>query len=180
MSNQRVGGGTSSDEAEIAGALRLAMRGTAASVGALTVRLPDGSWRGATVNSMISVSLNPPSILVSLNSASQVHAAVLECRRFAVNIFASNHSEMAAIFADPLRHRERFAEGQWESEQYGLPVLADAVAVVVCTVAATLPFGTHTIAVGTVEQVSHSPGREPLVYHNGHYGRWEQLRPDDT
>ena len=91
-----------------------------------------------------------------------------------------NHADMAATFADPLRHRERFAEGQWESEQYGLPVLSDAVAIIVCSVAATLPFGTHTIAVGTVEELSHNPGREPLVYHNGQYGRWEHLHPDET
>jgi len=172
MSNQRIIGDGLSEETEIAGALRLAMRGTAATVSALTVRLPDDSWRGATVNSMTSVSLSPPSILVSLNSASQVHAAVLESRRFAVNVFASHHAEMAATFADPLRHHERFAVGQWESEQYGVPVLADAVAVIVCSVAGTLPFGTHTIAVGTVQELSHNPSHEPLVYHNGQYGRW--------
>ena len=178
MSNQRFIGDAISDETEIADTLRVAMRGTAASVCAVTVRLADDSWRGATVNSMTSVSLNPPSILVSLNSTSQVHAAVLECRRFAVNIFASDHAEMAATFADPLRHSERFATGLWEAKLHGVPVLADAAATIVCSVAATLPFGTHTIIVGAVDELSHDPSREPLVYHNGRYGRWARFHPD--
>ena len=163
-------------KSELGDALRMAMRGTAASVGALTVTMADGSWRGATINSMTSVSLSPPSILVSLDSSAQVHAAVLKRRRFAVNVFADNHAEMAAIFADPLRHGERFASGPWR-EQHGAPILGDAITSIVCTVAGTLPFGTHTIVVGLVEAIASGTGKAPLVYHDRHYGSWSGLAP---
>lgn len=173
---QRIGGVVTA-KADLAEALRLTMRGTAASVGAITVTMPDGTWRGATINSMTSVSLSPPSILVSLDSAAQVHAAVLESRRFAVNLFAHHQAEMAAIFSDPTRHEERFATGPWEDRTHGVPVLGDALATLVCSVAATLPYATHTITVGQVEAIiGGGADRKPLVYHDGRYGRWTDLK----
>lgn len=163
---------TSPNQPDLAEALRLAMRGTAASVAAITVAMADRSWRGATINSMTSVSLNPPSILVSLESASQVHGAVLDRRRFGVNLFSRDHAEMAAVFADPQRHDERFASGTWSDKPHHVPVLAEAVATIICELKATLPFGTHSIIVGQVESILTGTGSEPLVYHNGRYGGW--------
>lgn len=163
---------SAADEAELGHELRLAMRGTGASVSAITTRTPDGAWRGATINSMTSVTLNPPALLVSLNSASRIHAAVLEAGRFAVSIFAVQHADMAAAFADPMRHEERFATGAWTEDRAGLPILADAVAGMACSIDATLPYGTHTIVVGKVTSVRRDRAAEPLIYHDGRYGRW--------
>ena len=156
----------------IAEVMRLAMRGTASSVCAVTTALPDGSWRGATVITLISVSLNPPSVLVSLDSASRIHAAVLSTRRFGVTVFALQHRAIAASFADPTKHDERFAIGNWLAGDDGLPVLADAVANLSCKTADTLLFGDHTVFVGGVERVSSDQTQEPLVYHDGRYGHW--------
>jgi flavin reductase (DIM6/NTAB) family NADH-FMN oxidoreductase RutF len=160
---------------ERAEALRLTMRATAATVCAVTTLAADGTWRGATVNSMTSVSLSPPSLLVSLNGASRIHAAILASRRFVVTVFASTHREIAAAFADPKRHDERFATGAWQLAENGMPILTDAVANILCSSAATLPFGTHTIIVGIVDDIVMGTGAEPLVYHDGRYGRWSPL-----
>lgn len=170
--NSETGGPSATD---LADRLRRAMRATGASVSAVTTTMADGSWRGATINSMISVTLSPPSILVSLNSASRIHAAVLEHRVFAVNVFAAQHAEIAAVFADPTRHDERFAEGDWQADEAGLPILADAAASFACTIAATLPFGTHTIIIGEVDRVQRRGDARPLVYHDGHYGAWSPI-----
>ena len=165
----------SAAQAELGHALRMAMRGTGTSVSAVTTAKPDGSWRGATVNSLVSVSLSPPAILVSLNSASRIHATVLEVRRFAVNIFALQHAEIAAAFADPMRHDERFTTGPWQAGETGMPVLTDAVASLECVVDATLPYATHTIIVGKVIDVHRDPTAAPLIYHDGRYGDWSAV-----
>lgn len=154
---------------------RLAMRQTAATVCAVSTIGADGEWRGATVSSMTSVSLSPPALLVSLATTSRIHAAVLSARRFVVTIFAEHHREIAACFANPRRHPERFAEGPWVIGEAGLPVLPDAVANIVCKAAGSLPFATHTIIVGEVESITRDASREPLVYHDGRYGSWREL-----
>lgn len=154
---------------------RLAMRRTGSSVCAVTTIAADGSRRGATVNSMTSVSMRPPSLLVSLESTARIHAAVLSRGRFALTVFAPHHHDIAAAFADPMRHDERFKVGPWRLDD-GLPVLDDAVANLLCRVEATLPFATHTIVVGVVEKVSLGTGDRPLLYHDGRYGGW---RPPD-
>jgi flavin reductase (DIM6/NTAB) family NADH-FMN oxidoreductase RutF len=151
------------------------MRATAATVCAITTMAADGTWRGATVNSMTSVSLSPPSLLVSLNSASRIHAAVLTARRFVVTVFADTHWEIAAAFADPNRHDERFVRGAWQAAGNGMPILTDAVANILCSSASTLPFGTHTVVVGIVDDIIMGTGAEPLVYHDGRYGQWKPL-----
>ncbi len=156
-------------------ALRLTMRATAATVCAVSTRGGDGKWRGATVNSMTSVSLSPPSLLVSLNSASRIHAAVLTARRFVVTIFADIHRDIAAAFADPRRHDERFAAGAWQAAENGMPILTDAVANILCSSASSLPFGTHTVVIGIVDDIIMGTGAEPLVYHDGRYGQCSPL-----
>ena len=171
MSRERLGT-DSGHRPATAEVLRFAMRGTASSVCAVTTVLSDGSWRGATVNTLISVSLNPPSVLVSLDSASRMHAAVLSTRRFGVTVFAMRHRAIAASFADPTKHDERFAVGNWLAGDDGLPALADAVANLSCKTADTFVFGDHTVFVGGVERVSSDQAQEPLVYHDGRYGRW--------
>ena len=155
--------------------LRMAMRGTGTSVSAVTTAKADGSWRGATVNSLVSVSLSPPAILISLNSSSRIHATVLEVRRFAVSVFALQHAAIAAAFADPMRHEERFTSGPWQAGATGMPILTDAVASLECEVDATLPYATHTIIVGKVAAVRRDPAAAPLIYHDGHYGDWSAV-----
>lgn len=158
---------------------RLAMRQTAATVCAVSVATSDGEWRGSTVNSMISVSLSPPSLLVSLNGASRIHAAVLSSRRFVVTIFAEEQAEIAACFASPELQAERFGHGSWRAGPEGLPFLEGAVANITCSAAELLPFSTHTIIVGAVESVTRGGGIRPLVYHDGRYGGWHVI-PAET
>ncbi len=151
--------------------LRLALREIAATVSVVTALAADGSRLGATVTSMTSVSLKPPSLLVVLNSAARTHAAVLATRAFAVNILGDGHGDIAAIFADPTRHQERFASPAWQAGDRGLPVLDGAIATFICAAAECRPFGTHTVFIGVVEQVISGAGGRPLLYQDGSYRR---------
>jgi len=53
----------------------------------------------------------------------------------------------------------------------GVPVLTDAQAVLVCSLAQSSVFGTHTILIGQVEAVRIREDIDPLIYQDGYFGR---------
>ncbi len=159
---------------ELSEALRLAMRDVASTVSIVTALGADRTRHGATVTAMTAVSLSPPSLLVVLNGAARTHAAILATRAFAVSVLAEADARMAALFADPTRHAERFASPRWHAAGEsggGLPVLEGALATFVCGAAECRPFGTHTIFIGAVERVLSGSAARPLLYHNRRYAR---------
>jgi flavin reductase (DIM6/NTAB) family NADH-FMN oxidoreductase RutF len=143
--------------------LLAAMRRTAAGVAIITTRGSAGRG-GITVSSFCSLSLEPPSVLVSIKRDSSTLQLILENRVFAANVLAQDQAALAEIFASPAHsHEQRFAEGSWRDEGAGGPTLEGAVAHIDCKVSATFDYGSHTIVIGDViDAISHQA--RPLVY----------------
>ncbi|MFD0503169.1 flavin reductase family protein [Streptomyces chiangmaiensis] len=93
-------------------------------------------------------------------------SAIAEHGRFAVNILGEGGQALAKNFA--ASKKDKFA-GVSVSEEHGVPVLKDAIAVVVCDVSAH-PGGDHTIFVGDVRHFEHQVEARPLVYFAGAFG----------
>jgi flavin reductase (DIM6/NTAB) family NADH-FMN oxidoreductase RutF len=149
---------------------RLAMRELAATVSIITAGQGD-QRRGLTVTSLCSLSLEPPSLVVCVNKATDGHRAILQSGSFCVNVAAAEHRILADCFAGRTKRRglERFAEGDWTVLVTGSPVLADAIAVLDCDVIDRLDHGTHALFVGGVRAVRSDPDRPALVYRAGEY-----------
>ncbi|GAA3778554.1 flavin reductase family protein [Streptomyces chiangmaiensis] len=94
-------------------------------------------------------------------------SAIAEHGRFAVNILGEGGQALAKNFA--ASKKDKFA-GVSVSEEHGVPVLKDAIAVVVCDVSAAHPGGDHTIFVGDVRHFEHQVEARPLVYFAGAFG----------
>ena len=67
----------------------------------------NGRPHGMTVNSLTSVSLDPPLLLACLTHGARTAGAVLDAGRFAVSILAARHEPIARRFAD--RGEDHFA-----------------------------------------------------------------------
>lgn len=137
---------------------------TAVSVAAIVDEY--GLPRGLTIGSLVSLSLDPPLVLFCLDRARSAHAAFTAASRFAVSVLAETQVEFAECLAGPARERVTV---RWDALA-GLPVLAGAVAQLVCTVHDRLPGGDHTILVGRVE-VTVTTGAAPLVHHRRGFHR---------
>ena len=124
----------------------------------------EGHVHGMTANAFVSVSLNPPLVLVSVNNRAHMHKALLSSSRYAVSILAEGQEALSDHFAG------RTAAGLEVSFIYkdGLPVLKDAAAYLVCRVHEIHPAGDHTLYIGEVEFLELSDGR-PLVFYAGKY-----------
>src|SRR5450755_2318550 len=74
--------------------LRAAMGMFATGVTVITSRDPDGRPVGTTAKAVSSVSLRPPLVLACLREESPTLAALLESRRFAINVLHRSQSAL--------------------------------------------------------------------------------------
>ncbi|MFW6028115.1 MAG: flavin reductase family protein [bacterium] len=144
---------------------REAMRRVAQTVTIISSR--NGSGRvGMTATSVASVSMDPPSLLVSVKRTASIHRPLEAVGAFCVNVLNTDQQEHCFDFSGRKEGEARFEPGEW-TEEYGLPCLADAQANIFCTVDAMLGYATHTIFVGRVTRVLTRGVVAPLVYLNG-------------
>jgi flavin reductase (DIM6/NTAB) family NADH-FMN oxidoreductase RutF len=132
-------------------------------VAVITALDDDGRPHGLTCNSLTSVTLSPPTLLVCLHVRSGTLAATRSSAGFAVNLLHAGGRRVAELFASAAP--DRFDQVCWRgSARLGLPWLVDdAHAMAECRVADTLPVGDHIVVLGRVVGVESGPG-SPLLY----------------
>ena len=130
----------------------------------------DSMLYGLTVSSFSALSLDPPLVLVCLANSNRIVAMIEASQGFAVSILAREQTAASQYFARPGRlPTTDFTEieGQWTP--VGQPVIAGALAWMVCGLHSVLPVGDHSIVVGKLMLTGVNPGREPLLYYNRGY-----------
>ena len=145
---------------------RAAMGAMPTGVTVITASGRDGP-AGATANAVISLSLDPPLMLASLDRGSRTLATVEAGGRFGVNILHAGQEQIARAFSTKAPHPEKWREVPWE-ERRGLPALADSLVWVACELVDVLAGGDHVILTGDVLEIDSRPG-DPLVFHAGAY-----------
>ncbi|POF30934.1 flavin reductase family protein [Roseibium marinum] len=143
---------------------REAMRRTASGVAVVTTAGHAGR-AGLTVSSLCSLSMEPPSVVLSVHKDSRALATMLENGQFVANILAQHQERVANVFAGlvPEMRENRFAVADWDDLDSGLPALADALCNFECRVAGVFEFGTHRIIAGEVLGLRMAEAR-PLVF----------------
>jgi flavin reductase (DIM6/NTAB) family NADH-FMN oxidoreductase RutF len=132
----------------------------------VTAQCDDGPT-GMTANSVTSVSLDPPLILLCPAKASSTWPRIREAGRFCVNVMAGHHEETIRRFAR--RDVDRFAGSPVTARAAG-PGLGDAVAWIDCELQHEHDAGDHTIAVARVLGIEAAEDPTPLVFFRGRYG----------
>jgi len=108
---------------------------------AFVTATPDGNPAGLIVNSLTSVSLDPPLISFCPSRSSITWSRMRRAGRFAVNVLGRQH-EPFAIRATP-RGVDRFAGLGLLHGRGGVPLIPDALAALECEIAAEHPAGDH-------------------------------------
>lgn len=140
----------------------------AGGVTVVTASGPSGV-HGMTASSVTSLSLEPPTLICCLNRRSTTGQVVARAGRFAVNILEEGQANLAERFALNLPHEEKFAGVALANDPGAPPLLADALAHLVCRVREVVDGGTHLLFISDVEQAETRPGR-PLAYYRGTFG----------
>lgn len=122
-----------------------------------------GELHGMTASAFLSVSLDPPLVLVSVAKSAKMHDLVPAAGRFAVSILSAEQQAFSNRFAG-----YGDAEPTWVFDETETPVLAGSLAWIDCALHAAHDAGDHTLYIGHVQKVVSFEG-SPLAYYRGKY-----------
>ncbi|MFE9252444.1 flavin reductase family protein [Streptomyces sp. NPDC007088] len=142
-----------------------AMAQLATGVAVITTNGPDGPV-GCTANAVLSLSTEPPALLVSLASNGRTVRFAREHGGFAVNILSWQQRPLIDRFAR-LPANERFV-GVGHRDEMNCPVLEGTAATVVCRLDQATPALDHTLLIGAALWTSYDPAAQALVLYQRH------------
>lgn len=158
------------------GAFRLAMRHVGSAV-AIVSTGNNGNQTGFTATSMTCLSIEPPALLVSLNTASSSWPPLREHAAFCVNLLAAEQTAIANRFAGRGGEKgvQRYEGASWQRLSTGALALSGALASIDCALEEAIERHTHMILIGRVKALKFNNASMPLVYWHGSYRRMETL-----
>jgi flavin reductase (DIM6/NTAB) family NADH-FMN oxidoreductase RutF len=123
---------------------------------------------GFTATSLTSVAADPPLVSFGVSDTSSSWPVLARAGHVGVHVLGEHQRELATTFARS--GIDRFARPtRWRSGPYGVPLLDDVPAWLVCRVAARIPAGDHHVLIAeAIAGDPDGPGR-PLLYHQGGY-----------
>ncbi|TMF08209.1 MAG: flavin reductase [Chloroflexi bacterium] len=141
---------------------RDAMARLPAGVVVITARVGD-EFRGLTASSLVSISLDPPLVLVGLERESATRAAVLETKAFNASLLTRSQEFLADRFAG----RAPALDLEWRTLPHrlgtnGIPLLDGCAAWLECRLVQVHQAGDHDICVGEVQAAAIGSG-DPLI-----------------
>jgi flavin reductase (DIM6/NTAB) family NADH-FMN oxidoreductase RutF len=126
--------------------------------------LENGKTHGMTANAFLSVSLEPPLVLVSLDNHSHMHRILPAAGRYGISVLAEDQRALSDHFAGRLTEdvEVRFIR------HTGTALLDGAVAHFIVRVEDIHSAGDHTLYIGVVEHFECRDDK-PLLFYAGHY-----------
>jgi len=131
---------------------------------------------GTTVSAFASLSMSPPSFLVSLDRGSELLGLVLASGAFGMNVLGSEQSALAAQFAR--KGADKFDGVTWRVDA-GVPRIAQVPHWMAAEVMATTEVADHIVVFGRVIDVV-SETIAPLTYHARSFGTHAALPPTSS
>jgi flavin reductase (DIM6/NTAB) family NADH-FMN oxidoreductase RutF len=132
---------------------------------AVVTFLRDGKPAGITVNSFLSVSADPPLVLVSLRRESSVihHLDVGDC--YGVSFLGEEQLDVGLHFSGkPIENLDLAYE-----EKVGTPLIRGSLAQIIGRVVDVHEAGDHFLYIAGVEHLWQGPESRPLIFYSGRY-----------
>lgn len=144
----------------------------ATGVSVVTAR-EDGKDRGLTVNAFLSVSLDPPRVLVSIASDAEAWPTLHRSHAFALSVLAADQRGISQRFASRMPADEKFAGMDVHRGSTGAALLDGALAAFECQVEQEIPAGDHWLVLGRVVALEEGPDGSPLLFYRSGYAEAE-------
>jgi flavin reductase (DIM6/NTAB) family NADH-FMN oxidoreductase RutF len=148
-------------------ALRQTLGMFATGVTVITTRVGD-QVHGMTANAFMSVSLEPPLVLISVDRRTKMCSLLHQGQRYGVNVLAADQHALSDHFAG--RRSDESATPSF-AVIHETPLVEGAAAHFVAEVVRSHWGGDHSLFLGRVEYARFAEGARPLLFHGGRYGR---------
>jgi flavin reductase (DIM6/NTAB) family NADH-FMN oxidoreductase RutF len=154
--------------------LRQAMRRWTTGVTIVTAE-SRGIQHGMTVSSFTSVSLDPPTVSISLEQNSRTHELISEAGSFGITFLSSEQQPISERFAGKFSDdMDRFAGLDTWRIISGAPFLVGGLAFLDCQVHSIHQFGSNSLIIGEILAAKSGENRDPLLYYNRQYRRLQE------
>jgi flavin reductase (DIM6/NTAB) family NADH-FMN oxidoreductase RutF len=144
------------------------MRAFASGVCVVSVNV-EGQRAAATIGSLVSLSLEPPLVGISVGRELALHELLRTAGAFGVSILRGDQADIAAHFARGVPPLVLWDSVPSRAGETGAPLLAEALAWIECRLWARYDAGDHSIFVGEVVAVEEGEPGEGLVYRERSY-----------
>jgi flavin reductase (DIM6/NTAB) family NADH-FMN oxidoreductase RutF len=128
----------------------------------------EGDRMGVTLSSLVSLSLDPPLVGVSVGKQASCYELLRNAKAFAVSLLGAEQEDVARRFAaghPPIVHWAGVAT----REGAVAPLIEGGVGWIEARVVAEHDVGDHTFFVGEVVALEHGPAQHALVYRDREY-----------
>ena len=127
---------------------------------------------GMTVNSLASVSLEPPVILITLQHATRTYALVSQSRIVGITFLGESQTELSDRFAGKIpEDGDRFKGLETFTWKTGAPLISGGTAYLDCRVRSVYPLDQSTLFILDVVAARPATEEMPLAYFNRLYHR---------
>lgn len=120
-----------------------------------------------TVSAFMSLSVEPPLVLLALAPNATVRPYLAAGAPFGVSILPASQRRLATVFADPL------PVGPDPFTAEGAPLIEGALVQLSCTVTEVRPGGSHAVVIAAVHAARVRPGDGPLIRYDRRYAGLE-------
>ena len=124
---------------------------------------------GLTVNGFLSISLRPPSVLVSLTEDVDTLPVLERSGWFGVNFLAADQRALSDRFARNEPSETKFRDLPIHRAPHGTPLLGETLGALECRVVARTPVSDHVLVVGEVTYLEAGRNDLPLVFFRSAY-----------
>jgi flavin reductase (DIM6/NTAB) family NADH-FMN oxidoreductase RutF len=124
---------------------------------------------GLTVNALLSVALQPPSLLVSLTRDADTVPVLEASGAFGVSFLAADQRQLSERFASTLPPPEKFRDVPFHRGALGVALLDGALGWAECRVVARTERYDHLLFVGEVARQALGRDVDPLLFYRSGY-----------
>lgn len=142
-------------------------------VSAITALDVEGNPIGMVVGTFTSVSLDPPLVGFLPDKKSTSWPLIKEAGRFCVNVLGSDQQAVCRQMA--AKGAEKFAGLEMVISEHNLPVIANSIARIECTIHSVTEAGDHWFVLGNVLHMETTRDDDPMLFHRGRYGGFAEL-----
>jgi flavin reductase (DIM6/NTAB) family NADH-FMN oxidoreductase RutF len=128
----------------------------------------EGNRMGVTISSLVSLSLDPPLVGISVGKQASLYELLRSARSFSVSLLGDGQEDLARRFAagrPPIVHWDGVAIRQG---RYA-PLIEGALGWIEATTLAETDAGDHTFFIATVDSVERGPAQSALMYRDRSY-----------
>ncbi|HEV2317669.1 MAG TPA: flavin reductase family protein [Thermoplasmata archaeon] len=128
-----------------------------------------GEDHGLTVNAFLSVTLEPPTVLVSLTHDADTTPIVDRTRTFAVNLLAFDQKSLSQKFAEVIPHAAKFDGLEVTRGSTGAPLLTGTLGALEAEVDRHFDVADHRLFLGRIVAVHAGRDVAPLLFFRSRY-----------